>query len=33
MDLVLLGLRVVIGLLFIGHGSQKLFGVLGGKGL
>lgn len=26
-------LRVVVGALFIGHGSQKLFGVLGGAGL
>jgi putative oxidoreductase len=33
MDLALLVLRVVIGLLFAGHGAQKLFGVLGGQGL
>ena len=33
MDLALLVVRVVIGLLFVGHGSQKLFGVLGGRGL
>ena len=26
-------LRVCIGLLFIGHGTQKLFGWFGGKGL
>lgn len=26
-------LRVVIGLLYIGHGSQKLYGWFGGKGL
>lgn len=26
-------LRLVIGLLYIGHGSQKLFGWFGGKGL
>jgi len=33
MDLALLVLRVVVGLLFVGHGSQKLFGVFGGHGL
>ncbi|MDQ6803807.1 MAG: DoxX family protein [Actinomycetota bacterium] len=26
-------LRVVIGVLFVGHGSQKLFGLFGGQGL
>ena len=26
-------LRLVIGLLFMGHGAQKLFGILGGGGL
>src|SRR3954471_19779332 len=33
MDLALLVLRVVVGLLFVGHGSQKLFGIFGGHGL
>lgn len=32
-EYVLLLLRVVIGLLFIGHGTQKLFGWFGGHGL
>lgn len=33
MDAGLLLLRVVIGLLFIGHGTQKLFGWFGGGGI
>jgi putative oxidoreductase len=33
MDLALLILRVVVGLLFVGHGTQKLFGWFGGHGV
>lgn len=33
MELGLLVLRVVVGAIFIGHGSQKLFGLFGGHGL
>jgi putative oxidoreductase len=32
-DLALLLLRLIVGLLFVGHGAQKLFGVLGGTGI
>src|SRR5919202_992738 len=33
MDLAMLLLRVVVGALFVGHGTQKLFGWFGGPGL
>jgi putative oxidoreductase len=33
MDIGLLALHVIPGLLFAGHGAQKLFGVFGGHGI
>jgi putative oxidoreductase len=33
MDTALLVLHAIVGLLFVGHGSQKLFGVFGGYGI
>jgi putative oxidoreductase len=33
MELGLLILRLVVGLLFVGHGAQKLFGAFGGHGI
>jgi putative oxidoreductase len=33
MDTGLAVLHIVVGLLFVGHGSQKLFGLFGGHGL
>ena len=33
MDIALLIIRLVVGLAFVGHGSQKLFGWFGGYGL
>ena len=33
MDIALFLLHVLVGLLFVGHGAQKLFGVFGGHGI
>jgi putative oxidoreductase len=33
MEIALLGLRIVVGLAFAAHGSQKLFGAFGGDGI
>src|SRR5437899_11377679 len=33
MNLGLLVVRIIVGLYFVGHGAQKLFGVAGGYGL
>lgn len=32
-SVIILLLRIILGVVFIAHGSQKLFGVFGGKGL
>jgi putative oxidoreductase len=32
LDLGLFSLRVAVGALFVGHGTQKLFGWFGGRG-
>jgi putative oxidoreductase len=33
MEIALLGLRLVIGLTFVAHGAQTVFGAFGGKGI
>src|SRR5438093_7300485 len=32
-DVALLGVRVIVGIIFVVHGAQKLFGAFGGPGL
>ncbi|HEX2867487.1 MAG TPA: DoxX family protein [Ignavibacteriales bacterium] len=32
-SVIILLLRIILGVVFIAHGSQKLFGLFGGKGL
>ncbi len=32
-DVALLVARVIVGIIFVAHGSQKLFGTFGGPGL
>src|SRR5258708_18230647 len=32
-DVALLVVRVIVGIIFVAHGAQKLFGVFGGPGL
>ncbi len=32
-DIALLAVRLVVGVIFMAHGAQKLFGAFGGKGL
>ena len=32
-DVSLLAVRVIVGIIFVAHGSQKLFGAFGGPGL
>lgn len=32
-DISLLTMRVIVGIIFVAHGAQKLFGAFGGPGL